>query len=703
MLLAGCQSDPPDSTITVDSGTESDWLSPGQLLNKPLNQIGYAPILPALDAAVSEHRRQIRLIADNPEPASFTNTVEALDQSGSDLDRLVKLFYALSPLLEHNSWTSNRDEVAARLAGHTHFIREQDELTRRIADLRNSQPEWSPEQKRLADEIWRQLHHAGAMLDRHQRTRLDRIDEEVADLAGLYRHNLERETQRFEMHIDNSASITNLPETLVRRAASDASIRGYQDGWIFTLNAHSLYPFLQYSPDREQRRELYQAWQRRAGGLRYGQVRNNSEIARRILGLRAERARLLGYANHLELTMADSTLGQVDALKRLLHDLLEAARPVAQRELAQLRELMMADGLSEEPQAWDWWYYTRKLRHQVLGPELDQSLPWFEINQVRQGAYELATRLWGIEFVAIPDQPVWSETVSTFQILDADRSPLGLLHVDALQRPAKPGGAWVSVIRQPDGSNRPGELPEVTLVTGFSPIQEQGPVLLTSDEVETLFHEIGHALHALFSEVPYRALAGLQLPSDFIEFPALLMERWALQPEVLELYAYHYQSGEFIDAGLVDAFGRQRAFLSGLKTLEQVAAVALDLAWHNGDSDLPPDIGAMEQRIMLELDLPPILSPRHRFNGYDSLFAGTRGGRDYRLLWSEVLAADAFAVFVRAGLFDADLATRLRREILKRGNSRDPMQSWQAFRGRAPNIEHLLTERGLGTENPDDP
>ncbi|MFU8830534.1 MAG: M3 family metallopeptidase [Wenzhouxiangella sp.] len=662
----------------------------------PFHSIEREHFLPALDAAIDDNRAQVEAIVDHPDPASFSNTIEALELAGADLSRIANTLFGLIQVRQEPEWHELARQFSSRLAVHIDFVRTNGALFDRVEAVASDRDRLAEaEQRRLLDETRRSMLGAGAGLTAEDQSRLGAINQELAELATLFRANLHHETQRFELHIEDSDRLAGLPETVIARAARDAIDRGHTEGWVFTLNSHSLFPFLRHSEERALRKTLYQAWQRRARGMRYGQTRDNGDLVRRIVRLRAERAALLDYRHHLDFVLDDSTIGTADRLTQLLDQVQDAARKTADDELEAIEAVMAADGIEDQPQPWDWWYYAERLHELELGLNESDIREWFALEPVRDGAFALANRLWGISFHERGDLPIWDPQVQGFAVRDAEGADLGVLYLDYPHREEKAGGAWMSSYRNQHRSDDDHVGAVVANVTNFPPPAAGRPILLGPDEVQTLFHEFGHALHALLSDVRYRSLSGPQVPADFVEFPALLLQRWALKPEVLRLYAFHYETGALIDDTRIQALQRSQRLLSGLRTLEEVAATRIDLAWHQLQADDDIGLEAMEERVKREMNLPALLSPRHHFNGYESLFAGGRGGHDYRRLWSELLAADAFAAFEQAGLMNRELAVRLRAEILAQGNAREPMASWEAFRGREPDVAHLLNERGL--------
>ena len=710
LLLVACQpaesppeqateepSTPAQARPAADNPLKGNWLTPFQ--TPPFHRLQAEHFLPALEAAINDSRERIDAIVANNEPPDFANTIVAIEQAGAGVSQLASVFHGLVQVHGNSDWDEIAADFSTTLVAHADFVRGHPGLAARVRELHDrNDPALEPEQQRLLEETWQSLRKHGAALDPGQRQRLQDINRQLTELAELFSHNLRRETLRFELFIDDPSQLEGLPESLRLRAERDARDRGHTQGWVFTLSAHSLFPFLSHSHERELRKQIYQAWQRRAGGLRYGQGHDNGEVVGRMLALRAERARLLGYRHHLDKVLADSSIGSGDRIEQFTDQFLEAARPQARAEEKKIRALMTTDGLTDEPQPWDWWFYRERLRENELELSGEDVRAWFALEQVRDGAFALVNRLWGLSFHERTDLPRWHGQVSAYEVRDVDGSTLGVLYLDYIHRQGKAGGAWTSIYRQQSRSGDERINPVVANIANFPPSVAGQPVLLNPDEVETLFHELGHAVHALLSDVTHRSLAGAQVSPDFVEFPALLMERWAFQPEVLRLYAFHHETGAIINDRQIAALGERNRFLAGLDTLEQLAAIALDLAWHQLGPEDNGEPESMVRDISEHLGLPAFLSPRHRFNGFESLFSGRQDGLTYGRLWSDMLAADAFAAFVETGTINRELAGELRQEILGRGNSRSPMASWQAFRGRAPEIRALLEERGLVSE-----
>lgn len=706
LAMIACEQSPPDEAPgPVREPTETAIQPENPLLERyltpyrtpPFHRLQPEHFLPALEEAIGEHEEEIEAIIEQEEPPTFDNTVAALEAAGADLSRIARTYFGLNAVSENPELHEIAAEFSTRLSAHNDTVLANDRLFERLDAVYRQVPEQphTGEQQRLLRQLHASFRHAGAELSEGEQERLRTINTRLAELGRALEQAMREATHRFELVIDNEELLEGLPEGLINLAGRSARDRGHDHGWAFTLYAHSFYPALRHFSDRELRRELYEAWRDRTES---SDSRQNApdDIMHRMASLRAERAELLGYDSHIDYQLAGSTLGDRERLRTLLDRITEAARERVEGEMARLRELAEADRIDTPLQPWDWWYYNRKLGEAELALDNDELRQWFALEQVRDGAFALANRLWGLSFHERSDFPLWSPEVDTFEVRDARGDHLGVIYLDYPHRAGKQGGAWTSVYRSQHYDNDERVAPVIANVTNFPPPAAGLPALLSPEEVRTLFHEFGHALHELFSDVRYRSMAGSAVPDDFVEFPAQLMELWALRPEVLRMYAFHHETGSTITDEAVSALQQESRLLPGLETLQFVAAIELDLALHGVGEDRIPTMEEAEQAVAERLDLPGVISPLHHGNGLSSLFSVRREGGDYRTLWSEILARDAFAAFAGENIMDRELSARLRDEVLSRGNARDPMESWEAFRGRAPEIEHFLDSRGLG-------
>jgi peptidyl-dipeptidase Dcp len=657
----------------------------------PFHRLEAAHFLPALNHVIDEHREVLAELVEHDQGADFANTIEALEHAGRDLGRIERTFFGLLAVSDDAELHEIAPEFSARLAAHLSSVLFDRDLFERVESVYQRRDEMSlePEEHRLTELTHKRFVRGGALLDDSQQERLEEINTRLAELGRRFDRDLRESTREHEFLVEDDALPDALPETLVNLAARSARDRGHATGWAFTLHPHSLVPFLMHFPDRDQRQAMYEAWD--------GRVDHELEaIMLEMAELRAERAALLGFDTHVDYLVADSMIADREQLRSVLDRLSEAAAGRAASELEELERLARADGVEDELQPWDWWYYRERLREQAMDQTDAELRDWFSLEQVRDGAFALANRLWGLSLHARTDIPLWYTDVEAFEVRDAMGEHLGVIYLDHRHREGKRMGSRTSVYRLPhrDGDER--IRPVVANVTQFPPPAAGLPSLLSADEVSELFRQFGHALAELFSEVSHGSLASSAAPLDFSGFPARMMAHWALQPEVLRMYAYHHETGGMITDQAINALTTGQGLLGGLETQQQLAAIEFELALHGAAAGEVPEIRAALDQARENLQLPPLLSARHHDGGVAELFAGHRERSHFQSLWSELLAADAFAAFTEATILDRNLAETLRNEVMTPGNSRDPMASWQAFRDREPRLDYLLEARGLG-------
>lgn len=679
------------------------------IAGNPIEEAGNAPFgvppfhgirpehfLSAIEPALERAHDRIAEITANDAPPDFENTILALEAAGRDVARIARLWYGLAAVDGEMASDAQGSELTQLLAEHERRVLHDRALFARIEQVRGSARAdgLNQQDRRLVEEVWHRFRRAGAQLDEAGREELAELDRRIAELDHRYAQLRRSATHRHEILFDSDERLGDLPASVVGLARQSARDRGHRGKWAFTLHAHSFYPFMRHFPGRDERRELYRAWMTRYDDLRR-QDEDLGRLIERMAELRAERAGLLGFESHLDYLLDDATLADRQVLEDLLDRVASAAREKAVEEVERLTELAGEDGIDGELQPWDWWYYRERLIESRMQFDRSGLRESFEIGQVRDGLFNLANRLWGLTFHRRNELPVWHMDVSAFEVRDAAGSTLGVVYLDPIHRRGKRGGAWTSHYRLQHREDGQRVSPVTAIVSNVPPPAANMPALLSPEQVRTLFHEFGHALHSLVSDVDHAALAGTNVPPDFVEFPALLMEKWALEPQILRNYARHHETGALLDEEAMRALQQRREATAGLEALELVAAIELDLALHGAAAGNVPELETAEDNVREKLDLPAMISPRHHGGGLASLFADRRSGGDFRTLWSQLLAADAFAAFEQAGLTNRELADRLRREILSRGNSRDPMASWQAFRGRPPETRFLLFDLGL--------
>jgi peptidyl-dipeptidase Dcp len=659
----------------------------------PFERIRAEHYLPAVQAAIAAHAREVDAIATNPAPPTFSNTVEALERSGALLDRVTAVFDVLNESMTDEAMQEIGDQIAPLRTRHADDILLNERLFLRIHALWQSRDALGlgEERRRLLEVVHRDFLRGGAALEPPQKARLRLLNEELARLTLRFADNLLAETNAFTLALDAS-DLDGLPSSVVDAAAQTAQDRGMAGRWVFTLEEPSLTPFLAHSSRRDLRERLFTAYVERCN---HDDEWDNKALASRIVALRARRAALLGYPSHAAWAIDDSMARTPERVVDLLRRLWPAAQRAAQREADEYREIMAREGAFKlEP--WDWAYCANRVRSRRFALDEQALRPYLSLDEVIKGAFDMVTRLWGARFIERTDVPRYHPDVSVYELVDADASLLGLLYLDPYPRAGKRGGAWMNALREESIVDGKRTAPIVAVTANLSRPTAAVPSLLTLEEVRTLYHELGHALHTLFSTAAYERLSGTNVATDFVELPSQIMENWAIEPEVLRLYAHHYQTGERIPDELVTRIQRARQFNQGFETAEYLAAAFLDLDYHILTEPRGPAIPTFERRAMAAIDLLPEIVPRYRTTYFAHAFSSDEYAAGYySYIWAEVLEADAFQMFKEKGLFDRATADALRRCILERGAAEEPLELYRAFRGREPAIEPLLARRGL--------
>ncbi len=668
----------------------SEWQTPFGV--PPFDQIRTEHFLPAIERGIAEHNRELAAIAGSEAPPTFANTVEALDASGRLLEKVNGVFFNLSSAETSDALQAIQRQVAPMLAGHRDDLRLDPALFRRLRAVWDARASLSldADQKKLLEDTWKDFVRGGALLPKQGQQRLRAINAELAGLSVKFGNNLLDEMKAGRLVIEKPEDLAGLPERVVAGAAEAAQKAGLDGKWLFTLQAPSLWPFLQSADNRELRRQLFTAYLTRCD---HGDARDNKQTAARIAALRAESARLLGYATHADFVLDENMAKTPARVFELLDRLWTPAKAVVAREAADLQAAIQADGKDFTLEPWDWSYYAEKVRRARFDLDEQALRPYFPLERVREGAFQVASRLYGITFTELRDLPVYNPEVKAFEVKDADGSHLAVFYVDYHPRPGKRGGAWSSRYRGTWVEHGVGVRPVVVNVGNFSRPTGDTPALLSLEEVETLFHELGHGLNSMLSKVRYRSLASP--PRDFVELPSQIMENWATEPEVLQSYARHWKTGEVIPAALVEKIKQSRRFNQGFATVEYLAASFLDMDWHTLADSTERDAAAFEKASLARIGMPARIEPRYRSPYFQHIFAGGYSSGYYSYIWAEVLDADAFQAFKERGLFDAKTARAFRTNVLERGGSEEAMALYLRFRGREPSIEPLLEKRGL--------
>ncbi|PXV63822.1 peptidyl-dipeptidase Dcp [Dysgonomonas alginatilytica] len=660
----------------------------------PFDLIKKEDYKPAFVKGIEQQAAEINAITRKRDVATFENTVVALDESGEILDRVSSVFGAIRGAQSDPDIQKIAEEISPLLSEHDDNIYLNEPLFARIkivyADSLN--PARTTEQKRLVEKYYKRFVRSGIALDAAQKDRLREINKELSLLSLSFGKNLLAETNNYELVIDNSKDLSGLSSDVINIAAKTAKEKGMDGKWVFTLSKPSWLPFLQYADNRDLREKLYKAM--------YSRGNNNNEFdnkknINKIVNLRLEKANLLGYKSHADYVLDETMAKTPDNVFGLLNNIWEYALPQAKKEASELQKMIDRDGGNFQLASWDWWYYTEKLRKEKYALDEEALKPYFMVDNVRDGAFLVANKLYGITFKPSSEVSIYHKDVQAFDVIDADGSFIGVLYLDYFPRASKRNGAWMGSFRKQSVKNGEFVNPIIYNVGNFALPTEDKPSLLTLEQVTTLFHEFGHGLHGLLSSVNYNGLSGTAVSRDFVELPSQIYEHWALHPEVLKLYAKHYQTGEVIPDALIAKMQEATNFNSGFETTEIVAAALLDMKWHVITEQQDFDVDAFESNEMNKIGLISEIIPRYKSTYFAHIFDGGYSAGYYSYLWSEVLDADAFEAFVEKGVFDRTTGQSFRDNILSKGGSEDPMTLYKIFRGAEPNPIYLLKNRGF--------
>jgi peptidyl-dipeptidase Dcp len=670
----------------------SDWETPYGV--PPFDLIKVERYLPAFEEAVNQHKEEIEVIAANPEEPTFDNTIVALEESGALLRKVQNVFGVLNGSMTNDEMQKVDEQVTPMLSNHRDDIMFNQALFERIQAVYNQKDklDLNDEQHVLLEEYFKDFVRGGADLSAEKKEELRKINEELSNLSMRFGQHVLKANNRYELVIENEDDLAGLPQSVIDGAARAAEERGHSGKWVFTLTRSSITPFLTYSEKRDLREEIFQAYINRCN---QGDELDNKAIASRMAALRVERANLLGYDTHahfiLEENMAKFPQNVYDLLWQIWNPALEKAK----QEASELQAMIDEGGLDFELKPWDWWFYTEKLKKQKFDLSDEMLKPYFELNRVREGAFYVANRLYGIEFIENPDIPTYHPDVKVFEVKAEDGSHIGVFYADYFSRASKRGGAWMNSFRKQYRLEGKETTPVVTNNLNLTKPSGDNPALLSFDQALTLFHEFGHALHGLLSDCTYPRLSGTSVPRDFVELPSQIMEHWASEPDVLKVYARHYETDEPLPQELIDKLEKAGHFNQGFTTVEYMAACFLDMDWHTLTEPEEKDTLAFEEQSMEEIGMIPEIVVRYRTPYFQHIFAGGYSSGYYSYIWSEVLDTDAFHAFKETSLFDQETAESFRRNILSKGGTDDPMEMYKRFRGREPEVKYLLQKRGL--------
>jgi peptidyl-dipeptidase Dcp len=694
-LIMSCNPTNKAASIGEDNPLLASFETPYEV--PPFHLIKNEHYKPSILEGIRVHQAEIDQIAATKDAPTFSNTIVALENSGTLLNRVTTIFGNLNSANTNDTLQAIAQEMAPELSAHNDNIYLNAKLFSRVKKIWDTQSglRLNPEDSKLLEKKYKAFVRSGANLSEKQKERLRAINSELSVLSLKFGDNVLAENNAFQLVVDNKKDLAGLPDEVVQTAADDAKAAGKDGKWLFTLHNASVMPFLQYAANRELRKKIWTAYQNRGNN---GNSQDNKANVAQMANLRNEKAQLLGYANHAAYVLEERMAKTPEKVYGLLDKLWKPALAKAKVEEADIKKMMEADGITDQVQPYDWRYYTEKIRKERYDLDEQEIKPYFSLDNVRKGIFKVTENLYGLKFRELKDVPKYHDEVTVWEVTEKDGKHVGILYMDFFPRASKKGGAWMTSYRKQKISDGNRLAPVISIVCNFSKPTAGNPALLTFDETTTFFHEFGHALHGLLSNVTYESLSGTSVPTDFVELPSQIMENWAAEPEVLKMYAKHYKTGETIPDALIKKLQESATFDQGFATVEYLAASYLDLDYHSLKQPLAGDVTAFEAEGMKRIGLPGSIIPRYRSTYYNHIFNGGYSAGYYSYIWSGVLDTDAFEAFKSRSLFDAATAKSFRTNILELGGTGDAQQMYRRFRGAEPSIEPLLKKRGLNSE-----
>ncbi|MCL2073608.1 MAG: M3 family metallopeptidase [Marinilabiliaceae bacterium] len=685
------------------SGCATKESAPNPFFEEYTTQYGVPPFdefkiehyMPALLAAIEQHQKEIDAIVTNEEPPTFQNTIEALDYSGKLLEKVHLLAENLYLVNSNDLLDEFIEKANPLMSEHNDNIYMNDQLFERIKLLNDNKTSLnlSSEQERLLEKYYKRFLRSGINLEPDRKERLREINKQLSDLSFQFSQNVKKETDSYQKVVEDETELAGLPESVRQAAAEEAKAAGLEGKWIFTTKKPSFIPVLQYGENRELRKELLLAYANRGDN---NNENDNKEIIKKIINLRIEKSNMLNYETYSDFVLEDRMAKTPQIVNDFLQSLWVPSLAKAKSEAAELQKMMTAEGKNEKLEAWDWWFYTEKIRKEQYDLDEEELRPYFKMENVRKGAFDLSNKLWGLNFKKLEGMPIYHPEVEVFEVTDANGAHIGILYTDYYPRNGKKGGAWMHNFSNQyieDGKNI---RPVIINAGNFTPPTSDTPSLLSMDEVLTLFHELGHGLHGLFSQCTYPLLSGTNVSTDFVELPSQVMENWCFEPEVMKMYAFHYETGEVIPDHLIEKINASSTFNQGFIMTEFLAAALLDMKYHTLSTISDFDVTEFENNAMQEIGMIDEIITRYRSTYYSHIFDNGYASGYYSYKWSEVLDADAFQAFVEVGdIFDKEVAASFRHNVLEKGDTDDPMNLYVKFRGREPKPDALMKKRGI--------
>ncbi|MDR1056349.1 MAG: M3 family metallopeptidase [Prevotellaceae bacterium] len=691
LILINSCGDAPKKDSKNDNPLLAAWDTPHQ--TPPFDKIKHEHYIPAFNAAIEESRVDIDAIANNPQEADFANTIEAFEHSGHKLGQVSSIFFNITSAETDSEMDKIEEEITPVLTDYSNDIYLNENLFARVKQVYDKKESLNlnGEQLRLLDKIYASFVRQGANLSAEDKEKFRNVSKELSLLSLKFGNNVLSETNAYTLQITDEKDLAGLPESIVEAAAFEAKNKN-TEGWVFTLQQPSYGPFLKYADKRKLREELYRAYNSKSCK---GNEYDNKENVRKLVNLRLEMAQLLGSPTYADYALKTKMAENPQAVNNLLNQLLVTSKPVAVKEIDDLQKFAQSQGADFKLMPWDFSYYSEKLKTQKYAVDDEVTRPYFQLDKVIDGIFQLSNRLYGLKFTENKEIPVYHADVKTYEVTDESGKLISILYLDFFPREGKRGGAWMTEYRTQYKQNGADYRPFVSLVCNFTKPTADKPSLLTFYETETFLHEFGHGLHSMLSDVTYESLAGTNVLHDFVELPSQIMENWGMEKEFLDMFATHYQTGEKIPAELIQRIIDSRNFMEGYASVRQLMYGTLDIAYHSIDKPLTENIAAFEMKAVEPMQILPVVDGTLTSTAFSHIFAGGYSAGYYGYKWAEVLDADAFSVFKKNGIFDKATADSFRNNILSKGDTEKPMILYVRFRGQEPTIDALLRRSGF--------
>ncbi len=664
----------------------------------PFNKIKDKHFLPAFEQAIKESKKELLLIANNTEQASFDNTIAALEYSGQLLNKVSNVFFNLTSSNTNDKLKKIAKNISPRLTNLKDDIYLNIKLFERVSELYNKIETLNlrSDEKKLLEDYYKEFIRGGAALNQQDKQKLREFNETLSKLSLEFADNVLAETNDFELVIDNKDDLAGLPDYLIEQGAKEAAARNYKDQWVFTTHRPSKTPFLMYSKKRHLREKMWKAYTNRGDN---NNANDNKMIVAKMASLRVQKAKLLGYQSYAHLVLENNTAKSPENAYKLLNKIWPASLKQAKKELSLLQQIVNKEAKPYEVKAWDWRYLSERIRKEKYNITEEETKPYFSFQDTLKGVFYTVNKLYGMTFKERNDLAMYHKDVRAFEVYYKNGELIGLYLIDPYVRESKRGGAWMNGFRN-QSISKDGTFikPIIVNVLNFPLPNKEQVTLLTFDQAKTLFHEFGHSVHGFLSNVTYPSQTGTSVPRDFVEFPSQVLENWMFEPSVLKYFARHYKTGKTIPQSLINKIQKAAQFGQGFATTEYMAATLLDLAWHTETDPTIKNTEQFEKSFLKEIGLINQIAPRYRSTYFSHIFQGGYSAGYYGYIWSEILAADAFNVFKQKGLFDQATANSFRENILSKGGTEEAMSMYLKFRGQQPDVKYLLNSRGLLTK-----